>query len=167
MERGPGGEVGGLFTITEKPYRGGADTDDATPDGGDGPHRARFLAEHPDVATAAVEKELLRRLRKHKAPQASITLLWPGLWSALPDAVVQVELKVAEKQGSDCRVLGPDEPAARAAWEAAHPADVKARELLLARLQPMTLALDGEPDGDDAPNDAADGDADGEDNPAS
>jgi hypothetical protein len=50
-------EIGPEFRIEEGPYRG---------DGGHEAHRTIFLADHPVDALAIVEKEALRRIRKHK-----------------------------------------------------------------------------------------------------
>ena len=48
-------------------------------------------------------------------------ILETGLWSAHAEALWEMELRLAEKQGAEIRILAPDEPAARAAFEAAHP----------------------------------------------
>jgi hypothetical protein len=50
-------EIGPGFRIEEAPYRG---------DGGHEAHRTALIADHPVDALAAVEKEALRRIRKHK-----------------------------------------------------------------------------------------------------
>jgi hypothetical protein len=55
---------------------------------------------------------------------------------------------MSDKQGEEFRLLAPDEPAARAAFEQAHPDLVFAREQLLASLNPPT-DLFGQDDGED------------------
>lgn len=52
-------EIAPDFRIEEASYRG---------DGGDAPHRAATLRDHPEDALAAVEKEALRRLAKLRKP---------------------------------------------------------------------------------------------------
>ncbi|MCC7070408.1 MAG: BREX-6 system adenine-specific DNA-methyltransferase PglX [Deltaproteobacteria bacterium] len=141
-------EIGPGFRIEEKPYRGGAVTDDA----GDVAHRARFLKEHAREALEAVEKEALRRARKQKKPQAELRLLEAGLWSALPDECWALELRLSEKQGVEFHLHAPDEEKARKAFTKANPAEVVKRDQLVAKLQPLTLALDADDGavGDDA-----------------
>ena len=116
-------------------------------------YRAAFLSEHPEEALAAIEKEALRRRRKQKASQAELRLLEPGLWSAVPDACWQLELRLLEKQGSDFVLHSPDEAASRAAFQAAHPDAVQRRKQLLANLTTAELAF---PDDDEEPADETD-----------
>ena len=141
-------EIGPHFRIEEKPYRGGAVTDDT----GDVAHRKRYLQERARDALEAVEKEALRRARKHKRPQADLTLLEAGLWSALPDECWALELRLSEKQGVEFHLHAPDEEKARKAFIKANPAEVVKRDQLVAKLQPLTLALDADEEGigDDA-----------------
>lgn len=132
------------------------------PDPGDAAHRAAWLRDHAEEALAAVEKEAIRRMGrgdKRKLVE-TMTLLEPGLWSALPAEVWAMELKLAEKQGKEFRLLAPDEAQARAAFEAASPGLVAERAVLLSSLVPLVLALgdgadaeddDGPDGGDDAP----------------
>lgn len=115
-------EIGPEFRIEEAPYRG---------DGGHLTHRAAFLAEHPDDALAAVEKEVLRRRKKRKAPQAELRLLETGLWSQVPERCYALELRLIEKQGAEFRLAAHDEPAARAAYEAEHPEQLDRRRNLI------------------------------------
>jgi hypothetical protein len=132
-------EIGPTFRIEEAPYR-----DDA----GHEAHRADWLRDHPAVALAAAEREAIRRLRKRKKPLAELRLLEPGLWAAVPEACWSLELKLSEKQGSEFRLLAPDEAEARAAFEKAHPEIVAARKRLLANLTPPPgLFADEEEDG--------------------
>ena len=120
-------EIGAEFRIEEEPYRS---------DGGHEAHRVAYLREHAEEALQAVEKEVLRRRRKQKAPQANLNLLESGLWSAVPELCWDLELRISKKQKEDFRLLAPDEVQARVAFEAAHPAKVKARAELLARVVP-------------------------------
>lgn len=130
-------EIGADFRIQEAPYR---------EDGGDVPLRAAFLRDHPDEALAAIEKEALRRRRKQKSSQATLVLLEAGLWSAVPSQIWDLELRLSSKQGVEFRLLAPDEPAARADFEQAHPGLVKARKQLIASMAPVAELF---PDDDD------------------
>jgi hypothetical protein len=127
-------EIGPEFRIEEAPY--------LHPNGTHAPDhsalRAAYLAEYPDEALEAVEKEAVRRMGRgeNKKLVPELTLLEPGLWSALPDACWALELKLSEKQGLEFYLRAPDEPQARAAFEAAHPDKVRDREQLVARLEP-------------------------------
>jgi hypothetical protein len=118
-------EIDPTFRIAEPPYRD---------DGGHTAHRRSFLAEQPAEALAIVEKEALRRLRRH-GRLAELVLLEPGLWRARPDLCWALELRVLARQGQDFRLRAPDEPAAREAFMRANPALVQQRH---ARLQAMT-----------------------------
>lgn len=130
-------EIGADFRIQEAPYREG---------GGDVPLRAAFLRDHPDEALAAIEKEVLRRRRKQKCLQATLALLDAGLWSAVPGQIWDLELRLSSRQGVEFRLLAPDEPAARAAFEKAHPGLVAARKQLIASMAPVAELF---PDDDD------------------
>jgi hypothetical protein len=145
------------FRIEEPPYRpGGRDLGD----GGDGPHRDAFIKERPLDAIAAIRAEAIRRMgRGAKAKLVShMTILEAGLWSAHPQQLWELELELAERQGADFKLCAPDEPEARAAFEAANTHLVAARSLLLASLQPkLDLFAGGEED------DEVDGEAEGSD----
>ena len=130
-------EIGADFRIQEAPYR---------EDGGDVPLRAAFLRDHPLEAIAAIEKELLRRRRKQKSSQARLSLLEAGLWSTVPEQIWDLELRLSSRQGVEFRLLAPDEPAARSAFEQAHPGLVKARKQLIASMAPVAELF---PDDDD------------------
>ncbi len=155
-------EIGPDFRIDEAPYRpGGRDIGDQ----GSGPCRDSWLRDHALEALAAVEKEAVRRMgrgrNRHLLPEMRI--LEAGLWSAIPDEVWEMELRLSEKQGSEFRLLSPDEPSARAACEIAHPDLVRARAAFLESLVPNDNWLDesSEEDvviGDDAPDDIGDED---------
>jgi hypothetical protein len=128
-------EIGPDFKIQEAPYRpGGRDLGD----GGDAPHRAAWLAEHPAEALDAVKQEALRRMGRGANRKAvpELRVLEPGLWSQHPDRAWALELEVSERQGVEFRLVSPDEPEARAAYAAAHPDEVKGRAALLAKLEP-------------------------------
>jgi hypothetical protein len=137
-------EIGPEFRIEEAPYRG---------HGGHTAHRAAFLSEHPDEALAAVEKEAVRRRRKRKAAQPSLRILEPGLWSGVPADCWALEFRMIEKQGSDFRLLAPDEPSARAAYESAHPEQVTRRRKLLESVGQARLFADAADGDDDATDD--------------
>ena len=139
-------EIGPEFRIEEAPYRG---------DGGDREHRAAWLAAHPaealdapaPQALEAIEKEVLRRRRKHKQPQPELRLLEPGLWTACPADCWELELRVSEKQGQEFRLLAPDEPAARAAYVTANPERAAARKQMMAQLRPAALVEEDSDEG--------------------
>jgi hypothetical protein len=61
-----------------------------------------------------------------------------------------MELRLSEKQGAEFRLVAPDEPAARAAFEAAHPERVRARAEFLASLVPTTDLLSEAEEDEDA-----------------
>jgi len=151
-------EIGPDFRISEAPYRpGGRDLDDP----GDFYHRPIWLLEHPSQALAAVEKEALRRMGRgsKRKPVPQMRILEAGLWSAIPDEVWEMELRIAEKQCEDFRLRSPDEGNARGAFEAANAGKVEARAQLLAGLAPLVLALQDEPDDADAEDASAETEA--------
>ena len=129
-------EIGPDFRIEEPPYPWGDDED-----AGDAAHRAAYLRDHPDEALAAVEKEALRRRGRGKDTTAvpELTLLEPGLWSARPAECWALETRITEKQEAPFRLRAPDEPQARAAYAAAHPARVADRREQEAQLDAPTL----------------------------
>ncbi|MEZ4329855.1 MAG: BREX-6 system adenine-specific DNA-methyltransferase PglX, partial [Polyangiales bacterium] len=163
-------EIGPEFRIEEAPYRPAGLATAQWVDDGDAPHRTSWLRDHADEALAAVEKEAVRRMGRSKKRQlvSELRLLEPGLWSAHPDALWSMELRLSEKQGAELRVLAPDEPGARAAFEAARPGLVVARAELLKGLVPPTELFAGEDeddealDGDDEAADGSDSDEDGD-----
>jgi hypothetical protein len=155
-------EIGPDFRIDEVPYRsGGREVGDE----GSGPHRAAWLRDHAPEALAAVEKEAVRCMGRRKSRERvpEMTILETGLWSALPAEVWDMELRLSEKQGAELRLLAPDEPLARAAYESAHPDRVQSRTELIASLVPPDNGFGetSETDGD-APDDEENEDADGE-----
>ncbi len=129
-------EIGPDFRIEEAPYRG---------DAGDVELRAAFIANHPDEAIEAVEKEVKRRLRKHEEPLQEMRLLEPGIWSAEPYRCYELELTVLEKQGVEFHILAPDEPESRAEFESSHPDHVTRRKSLLAKAEEKLLFPDAAP----------------------
>lgn len=137
-------EIEGSFRIEEAPYDPPGLDGGPTGDEGDAVHRARYLADQPDEALAAVEKEALRRRGRGKdaAPIAELRLLDPGLWSARPEACWALELKIIEKQDADFHLRAPDEPEARAALLAREPALQKERDALLKKVAPSPDLFD-------------------------
>ena len=67
-----------------------------------------------------------------------------GLWNSSPDDCWQLERSLIEKQQIDFRLLSPDEPSARADFEASNPDLVESRQALLSRLRPPDLYADEE-----------------------
>ena len=146
-------EIGPDFRIEEPPYRpGGRDLDDA----GDVPHRDAFLRDQPKAALAAIEKEATRRMGRGKNRRVvpEMRILETGLWSAHAEALWEMELRLAERQGAEIRILAPDEAAARATFEAAHPERVHDRKSFLASLVPPVELFDDE-DADESGEDDA------------
>lgn len=141
-------EIGPDFRIDEAPYTpGGRDVGDA----GSGPHRDAWIRDHATAALAGVAKEALRRIRRNKGKQPipEMRILERSLWSALSADVWDMELRLSEKQGAEFRLLAPDEPEARAAYEAAYPDEVEARKQLLAQLASMAGLYDDAEDGEE------------------
>jgi hypothetical protein len=148
-------EIGPDFRITEAPYTpGGRDTSDA----GDGPHRAAWLRDHAEEALAAVGKEAERRQgrARRRVTVAEMKILEPGLWSTMPAEVWREETRLSERQGAEFRLLSPDEPAARAAYVAAHPELARARAAALAQLKPVAEMFSAEDDEDEDGGDVDD-----------
>ena len=136
-------EIGPEFRIEEPPYRpGGRDLGDA----GDVPHRDAFLRDQPKAALAAIEKEATRRMGRGKNRRVvpEMRILETGLWSAHAEALWEMELCLAERQGAEIRILAPDEATARATFEAAHPERVHDRKSFLASLVPPVELFDDE-----------------------
>ncbi|MBI1948543.1 MAG: BREX-6 system adenine-specific DNA-methyltransferase PglX [Deltaproteobacteria bacterium] len=146
------GEIGPAFKIEEKAYdpfgRGKLCNDT-----GDAEHRTRYLKDQPSQALETVEREVLRRVRKHKKPQSGMKLLEPGLWSSLPHECWALELRISEKQGAEFLLLAPDEAEARQQYIKENAAEVEKREQMLAKLEPMSLLADADADDDDADDD--------------
>jgi hypothetical protein len=155
-------EIGPDFRITETPYRpGGRDLGDP----GDHVHRQNWLLEHPDEALAAVEKEALRRMGRGNKRKTlpEMRILESGLWSAIPDEVWAMELRLIDKQGLDFILLSPDEPEQRAALIAASPRRVSERQQRLADLELRRDLLSAQDDeAEDADGLGIDEDADSE-----
>ncbi len=151
-------EIGPEHRIEEKPYRD---------DGGDPEHRTAYLRDHALEALAAVEKEALRRRGRGKntKPTPELHILESGLWTALPDACSELELRVSEKQGVEFHLRAPDEPTARQAFADANPKLVAKRRETIAALAPPEM-FDAAADDDDA-TDGNHANADDEDDEAS
>lgn len=84
-----------------------------------------------------------RRAVRPDLDDGVMTILEPGLWSALPERCWQLEVDFIAKQESDSRLRAPDE--ARAAFEEANAARGNERERLLEGGAPRRL-FDGEAD---------------------
>ena len=107
-------EIAPDFRIEEAPYRpGGRDLGDQ----GDAPHRQAWLAEHPNKALAAVEKEAARRMGRRDNRQVvnEMRILEAGLWSVIPEKVAAMEQRLSDKQGAVFSLRAPDEAEGRAA----------------------------------------------------
>lgn len=111
--------------------------------------RAEYLRNHPVEALGAIEKEVLRRKRKRKEPPSELTILESGLWSKVPADCWELELRLTEKLQVEFRLLAPDEPESRDAFEKSHPDKVKSRNALLGRLRPPDLFADEKEDLED------------------
>ena len=136
-------EIGPDFRIEEPPYLpGGRDLGDA----GDRVHRDAFLLDHPKAALAAIEREATRRMGRGKGRRTvpEMRILETGLWAGHAADLWELELDLAERQGAEIRILAPDEPEARAAFEAAHPERVDDRKRFLASLVPPVAMFDDE-----------------------
>jgi hypothetical protein len=135
--------IGPDFRIEEPPYRpGGRDLGDV----GDVPHRDAFLRDHPKAAIAAIEREATRRMGRGKRRKVvpEVRILETGLWTGHAEDLWDLELDLAERQGAEIRILAPDEPVARTAFEAAHPDKVADRKDFLASLVPPVELFDDE-----------------------
>jgi hypothetical protein len=128
-------EVGHDFRIKEEPYRPG---DRDLGDTGDGASRDAWVRDHVDEALASIEKEVIRRIGrgKNRTPLPEMRLLESGLWTSHAEDMWSMELRLAEKQGSEVRILAPDEPEGRASYEHAFPEKVAARRSFLNNLVP-------------------------------
>lgn len=124
-------------------------------------HRAAYLSTNAEEALETIEAEALRRRRKLKDLQPGLTILEPGLWTDLPDLCWAMELRMISKQGGEFRLLAPDEPTARRAYEHLHPDHVAARKRLIDTAARDTLfpADEEEDDQTDAPDPADSDDA--------
>ncbi len=131
-------EIGPDFRIEEAPYRG---------DGDDEVHRAAYLRDHAEDALAAVEKEALRRRGRGKDVKivVELTLLEPGLWSALPAECWAIEDRFIERQKAPFRLRAPDEAAARVAYEAREPHRARDRHRVEANLDSPEGSTELEP----------------------
>jgi hypothetical protein len=141
-------EDGGPFRIREQPYRpGGRDVGDP----GEETHRATFLRDHAEAAIAALEKEAIRRMGRGAKRKRVDTfeLHEPGLWSAHPARLYELELTLSERQGHPLTIHAPDEPEARAAYEREHPEAVTDRTHRLTALKPLELLGEDDDEGED------------------
>lgn len=129
-------EIGPDFTIEEAPYRPG---DRDLGDLGDSPHRDAFLRDNPTDAINAIEKEAVRRMGRGTSwkPLPEMRIREPGLWTDQAAKMWDLESRLIKKQEAEIRIVAPDEPVARADFEAKSPAKVRARKKLLADLDPV------------------------------
>jgi hypothetical protein len=92
-----------------------------------------------------------------REPLADLRILEPGLWSKIPAEIWAMETRLIERQASDFRLLAPDEPKARAGYEAEHPQLLNARLNSLSQMFPKAVAADephpDDPGDDDDPRD--------------
>ncbi len=154
-------EIGPGFRIEEPPYRpGGHDPGDE----GDRPHRATWLRDHPEEALAAVEREAVRRMGRGRnwKPVPEMRVFETGLWSTVPDKIWEMELRLAERQGEEFRLVAPDEPDSRADFARANPDLVVSREVLLAGLVPLARLFQEEETEEDEESDLEADDDDAE-----
>ena len=142
-------EIGPDFQIEEPPYRpGGRDLGDT----GDAPTATRSCAttrprpsppsrRRPPGAWDAARAE-------GSSPRCASSRRVSGQRHA--EALWEMELRLAERQGAELRILAPDEPEARAAFEWQHPEKVDARKGFLADLVPPVELFEDEDADDDA-----------------
>lgn len=125
-------EIDSDFRIEEASCRG---------DGGDREHRADYLNAEPAAALVTVEKELTRRRGKKDNIRIidQMTLLEPGLWSAMPEKCWDIETMFIKKQKAPFRLLAPDEAESRAALLEEKPALRKQRNELLNKVSPVDM----------------------------
>ena len=97
------------------------------------------------------------RRGKGRRTVPEMRILEEGLWSRHAADLWELELELAERQGAEFRILAPDEPEARAAFEAEHPERVDDAQAL-----PRVLVPPAEMFGDEETNEDAAAD-DGED----
>jgi hypothetical protein len=128
-------EISPDFTIEEAPYRPG---DRDLGDLGDGPHRDAFLRDNPTDAINALEKEAVRRMGRGSnwRPLPEMRIRESGLWTDQAAKMWDLESRLIKKQEAEIRIVAPDEPVARADFEAENPARSRARKMLLADLVP-------------------------------
>ena len=91
--------------------------------------------------------------RTNRRLLSEMRILEEGLWSTLPDEVWAMELRLSEKQGAEFRLLAPDEPAARAAYEDADSSRAPARLEFMKSLLPPDNWVGEADDEDDAVSD--------------
>ena len=67
-----------------------------------------------------------------------------------------METRLSERQGAEFRLIAPEEPAARAAYVAAHPELARARAAALAQLKPVAEMFSADDDEDEDGGDVDD-----------
>jgi hypothetical protein len=153
-------EIGPDFRIEEPPYLpGGRDLGDP----GGRIHRDNFLLDHPRAALDAIEREATRRMGRGKGRRTvpEMRILEEGLWARHAADLWELELELAERQGAEIRILAPDEPEARAAFEAEYPERVDDRKRFLAILVPPAAMFGDEKTNADAAADVGEDEEDG------
>jgi hypothetical protein len=153
-------EIGPDFRIEEPPYLpGGRDLGDP----GGRVHRDNFLLDHPKAALDAIEREAARRMGRGKGRRTvpEMRILEEGLWARHAADLWELELELAERQGAEIRILAPDEPEARAAFEAEYPERVDDRKRFLAILVPPAAIFGDEETNADAAADVGGDEEDG------
>jgi hypothetical protein len=129
-------EIGPQFRIEEKPYTpGGRDVGDS----GDGPHRDAWIRDHAEEALEAIESEATRRMGRGagRTIVESMTILESSLWQRFSKAIWDLEIRLSQRQGAEFRLLSPDEPASRKAYEESDPAAAKDRARMMSSLEPV------------------------------
>jgi len=148
-------EIGPEFRIEEAPYQpGGREVGDA----GDAQHRDAWLVDHPTEALGAIEKEAVRRMgrgAKRKGVE-TLRLLETGLWSNHAQELWDMELRLAQRQRAELRILAPDEPEARAAFVAEDPERLVRRTAFLASLAEFFGQSEDDSSADEAPEEESD-----------
>ncbi len=115
------------------------------------PTRSHWLQTNPSDAFTAIEKEATRRMGRAKSKKLvpTMTILEPGLWTAHPLLIWDMELKLSEKQGAEFRLLSPDEPQARSDFETKNPTLVQDRRQKIASLVPPPDMFDTDEDAEE------------------
>jgi hypothetical protein len=160
-------EIGPHFRIEEKPYTpGGRDVGDS----GDGPHRDAWIRDHAEEAIETIEAEATRRMGRGagRTIVESMTTLESSLWQRFSKAIWDLEIRLSQRQGAEFRLLSPDEPASRKAYEESNPAAAKDRARMMSSLEPVVEMFAGddeqaEDDADEGGNELDEGTAGAED----
>ena len=101
------------------------------------------------------------RRGKGRRTVPEMRILEEGLWARHAADLWELELELAERQGAEIRILAPDEPEARAAFEAEYPERVDDRKRFLAALVPSAVMFGDEETNADAAADVGGDEEDG------